>query len=59
MSSLEPPKNKAKARIPIFDEDEDDLRIENFELGSDDDLEAIFVAGFVGVVSMLPAEYEI
>ena len=57
VSSPEPPKNKAKAQTPIFDEDKYNLLTENFELGFDDDLEAIFAIGFVGVVSILPAEY--
>ena len=36
---------------------EDDLLIENFETGFDDDLEAILGADFIGMVTILPAEF--
>ena len=36
---------------------EDDLLIENFETGFDDDLEAILGANFIGMVTILPAEF--
>ena len=57
MLSLEPPKNKAKARTPIFDEHKDDLLTKNFKSSFDDDLKAIFAIGFVRVILMLPMEY--
>ena len=40
---------------PSFDDEE---VIDNFDSGFDDDLEAIF-DNFVGVVSILPAEYRV
>ena len=39
-------------------EDEDDLLTENFEIGFDDDLEAILGADFIRMVMILPAEFE-
>ena len=39
-------------------DDEDDLLSENFNTGFDDDLEAILGANFVGMVTLLPAEFE-
>ena len=39
-------------------EDEDDLLTENFETGFDDDLEAILRVDFIGMVTILPAEFE-
>ena len=37
-------------------EDKDDLLIENFEIGFDDDLEGILGAGFISMVTIPPIE---
>ena len=38
-------------------EDKDDLLIENFETGFDDDLEAILGGDFIGMVTTLPPKF--